>query len=118
MGRPKKSSETRQLRRMRPASTPEERENQLISYATDRAEQQLIDGTASAQVIVHFLRLGTAKAKEETEKLKRENQLLEAKTAAIKAGQRSEEMFERALKAFSMYRGQSSENEENEEYYE
>lgn len=38
---------------MRPALTPEARENQLISLASDLAEKQLREGTASSQVITH-----------------------------------------------------------------
>ena len=49
-------------KRMRPALSPEARENQLISLAVDLAEQQLIDGSASSQVITHFLKLGTTRA--------------------------------------------------------
>lgn len=48
-------------RRERPATTPEARENQLIARAVDLAEKQLMEGTASTQVIVHYLRLGSTK---------------------------------------------------------
>lgn len=88
-----------------PAATPEERENQLISLAFDRAEQQLRDGTASSQVITHFLKLGTAKTEYELEKLRNENALLEAKTNAIESGQRLEELYSEAIKAMNVYRG-------------
>ena len=56
-------------RRMRPALTPEARENQLVSLAVDLAEQQLRDGTASSQVITHYLKLGSTKERLEKEKL-------------------------------------------------
>ena len=48
-------------RKMRPALTPEARENQLISLAVDLVEQRLIDGTASSQETTHFLKLGSMK---------------------------------------------------------
>ena len=67
-------------KKMRPALTPEARENQLISLAVDLAEEQLRDKTASSQVITHFLKLGTTKAELEKEKLAKENELLRAKT--------------------------------------
>ena len=60
------------VKRGRPALTPEARENQLISLAIDLAEQQLRDGTASSQVITHYLKLGSTKEKLEREKLKNE----------------------------------------------
>lgn len=91
-----------------PAATPEERENQLISLAFDRAEQQLRDGTASAQVITHFLKLGTVKAEYEVEKLRKENALLEAKTEAIESTQRIEELYSNAIEAMKKYRGTES----------
>ena len=61
------------IKRGRPALSPEARENQMIALAVDLAEQQLRDGTASAQVITHFLKLGTSKAELEKEKLRQEN---------------------------------------------
>lgn len=88
-----------------PASTPEERENQLISLAFDRAEQQLRDGTASSQVITHFLKLGTVKNEIELEKLRRENELLAAKTSAIESAENVERLYADAIKAMQKYRG-------------
>lgn len=90
-----------------PAATPEERENQLISLAFDRAEQQLRDGTASSQVITHFLKLGTVKAEYEVEKLKKENALLEAKTSAIESQENVERLYADAIEAMKKYRGTS-----------
>lgn len=97
----------------RPAMTPEGRENQLISLAVDLAEQQLLDGTASAQVITHYLKLGTTRASLEREKLERENELLKAKTENLKAQQRNEEMFKQAIDAMRMYSGASEEPDED-----
>ena len=92
-----------------PAATPEERENQLISLAFDRAEQQLRDGTASSQVITHFLKLGTVKAEYEVEKLKKENALLAAKTSAIESQENIEKLYADAIEAMKKYRGNSEE---------
>ncbi len=102
----------------RPGATEEARENQLIAKSMNLAEKQLEEGTASSQIIVHFLKLGTEKAKLERIKLEHENKLLEAKTEAIKSSKRSEELFEKALRALGSYRGEDSYEEENdyEEY--
>lgn len=97
-----------------PPMTTEARENQLISLAMDLAEQQLRDGTASAQVIAHYLRLGTQKDKLEREMLEAKNELLNAKTEAIKAAERSEALYAEAIKAFRTYGGYG---DDEEEYY-
>lgn len=103
------SSDSDKSSRSHPAATPEERENQLISLAFDRAEQQLRDGTASSQVITHFLKLGTVKAEYEVEKLKKENALLEAKTTAIESQEKIEKLYAGAIEAMKKYRGNSEE---------
>ena len=79
--------------------------NQLISLAVDCAEEQLINRTASSQVITHFLKLATAKTELELEKLRKENALLEAKTETLHNAQRSDEMYKEALNAFRTYSG-------------
>ena len=97
----------------RPALSPEARENQMISLAVDLAEQQLRDGTASSQVITHFLKLGTTRAELEKEKLKRENDLLEAKRESLQSMKRTEELMAEAIKAMRNYSG----NGDPDEYY-
>lgn len=92
-------------KRSRPALTPEARENQLIALAVDLAEQQLRDGTASSQVISHYLKLGSSKAALEKEKIAHENELLKAKTESIQSAKRIEEVYERALNAMRDYSG-------------
>ena len=98
-------------KRMRPALTPEARENQLISLAVDLAEEQLRDKTASSQVITHFLKLGTTKAELEKEKLATENELLRAKTESIESQKRIEELYAEALNAMRRYNGQGDPDE-------
>ena len=107
MGRPNKSVESpaSNSRKRRPALNPEARESQLISLAVDLAEQQLLDGTASSQVITHFLKLGTSMAKLEKEKLEKENALLRAKAEAIESQKHSEELYANALAAMKRYSG-------------
>ena len=93
--------------RTRPALTPEARENQLISAAVNLAEKQLLEGTASSQVITHYLKLGSSKERLEKEKLERENELLRAKTEALQSAQRVEELYANALAAMRRYNGSS-----------
>lgn len=98
-------------KKIRPALTPEARENQMIALAVDLAEKQLIEGTASSQVITHFLKLGTTKAELEKEKLKNENKLLEAKTKATESAEEVKVLYENAIKAFRNYNGQGDPEE-------
>lgn len=104
-----KRMDTTNRRQHRPAVTPEGRENQLISLAADLAERQLIDGTASSQVITHFLRLASTREKLEQERLQRENLLLSAKVDQIASSKRIEELYETALNAMRQYAGKNPE---------
>lgn len=101
---------------IRPALSPEARENQMISLAVDLAEKQLMEGTASSQVITHYLKLGTRKEELEREKLSYENELIKAKKDAIQSQQRSEELFAKAIAAFGVYSGQTPAGGEDDEY--
>ena len=93
-----------------PAAEPEDRENQLISLATRLAEKQLREGTASAQVITHYLKLGSTKEKLEKEKLMEENKLLRAKTEALQTAKKAEEAYVDVLKAMRRYSGNDSDD--------
>jgi hypothetical protein len=88
-----------------PATTPEARENQLIALAVDLAEKQLSKGTASSQVITHYLKLGSTRERLEKERLEEENKLLKAKTEQIQSAKKVEELYANALKAMSTYSG-------------
>lgn len=92
-----------------PARTPEAREKQMISLATDVAEKQLRDGTASAQVIVHYLRLGTEITRLQRVKLERETALLTAKTDAIESEKERAQKYDEVVAALRKYSGQSDE---------
>lgn len=105
-GKQSKTSQPNQIRGpLRPADTLEGRENQLIALATDLAEKQLREGTASSQVITHYLKLGTTRSQLELEKIERENRLLEAKSVALESAARVEELYTEAIKAFGIYHG-------------
>lgn len=92
-------------RTMRPALTPEARENQMISLAVDLAEQQLRDGTASSQIITHYLKLGSTKERIEREILEKQKELISAKTETLKSAKRIEELYDSAIKAMKSYSG-------------
>lgn len=106
-------AEKRQPRR--PAMTPEAREQQMIGYAVDLAEKQLREGTASAQVITHYLKLGSSKELLEKEILTAQKKLVEAKAEVIKSMKSQEELFKTAIAAFKTYSGQG--NAEDEDIY-
>lgn len=104
-----------QQRHSTPPLTQEARETQLISLAMDLAEQRLRDGTASAQEITYYLRLGSQRDRLEREMLEAKNELLAAKTEAIKAAERTEELYAEAIKAFRLYGGDGEEEEYEDE---
>lgn len=88
-----------------PARNLENRENQLIEKAYNLAEERLDNKTASAQEIVHFLKMGTAKAQLEKQKLEAETQLLESKKEAVESSKQSNKAYQEALAAFRSYNG-------------
>lgn len=97
--------------RRRPARSPEAREQQMISYAVDLAEQQLRDGTASSQIITHYLKEASMKHQIELEKLRLEAELIRAKTESLEREQRTEEMFKNAIEAMKRYSGNGDPDE-------
>ena len=112
MAKTKNVSASDSSKKIRPALTPEARENQLIALAVDLVEQRLLDGTASSQETTHFLKLGSMKNRLEMEKLKEENKLLQAKTESIQSAKRVEELYAEAINATRRYSG----NGGNDEY--
>ena len=105
MAKRKATASSDRVRNRRPAYTPDARENQLIALAMDAAEKQLIEGTASSQVIAHFLKLGSSRGRLEKAKLERETALLEAKKETLESAQRTEEIYAKALEAMKRYSG-------------
>lgn len=93
-------------KKIRPALTPEARENQLIYLATELAEKQLRDGTASSQVITHYLKLGSSKERLEKEILEKQKDLMTAKTEQLQSSKRIEELYANAISAMRKYSGQ------------
>ena len=101
----KKSPETSEKRKRRSALTPEARDNQLISLAYDVAEKQMLDGSASSQVISHFLKLGSERTRLEVEKIRQETELIKAKQVAVQRSEGLEELYTKAMEAMKKYSG-------------
>lgn len=102
---------------LRPAMSPEAREQQLTSLAVDLVEQRLIDGTASAQETVHFLKLASQKTKLELERARLENELIKAKTQSIKDQADMKALYKDAIEAMRRYSGHGSDEEDDSDEY-
>lgn len=100
----RKHEEGKPPRRKR-ATTPEGRENELVSDAIDLAEKQIRSGTASSQVITHFLKLGSTRERLEQQRLEHENELTRVKIEALESQKRVEELYMEALSAMRSYAG-------------
>lgn len=111
-----KTTTTGVSKKGRPATSPEARENQMIALAVDLAEQQLRDGTASSQVITHYLKLGSTKERIEKDILLENKKLISAKTEALQSAKRSEELFAEAIAAMRKYSGKGGDEDVYEEY--
>ena len=103
-------------RSRRSARTDEARESQLVSEAINLAEKQLLEGTASSQVITHFLKLGSSRERLEQDRLRRENELLTAKVESMASAKRVEELYAAALDAMRSYAGQVVVYDEDDYY--
>ena len=99
-----------------PATTPEARENQLIAAAVDLAEEQILNGTASAQVITHFLKLGSSREKLEQERLAMEVAFMASKKDQMDSMARQEELYAEALNAMRAYSGQHPQQVDDDYY--
>lgn len=115
MGTRIRTSSQASERRQAPAKTPEAREQQCIALAVDLAEKQLREGTASSQVIAHYLKLGSIKARLENEILEKQKELISAKTEQLKSAKVIEELYSKALAAMGIYRGEQAEPSEEDE---
>ena len=78
----------------------------MISLAMDLAEEQLRNGTATSQVVTHYLKLATTREQLEKEKLRKGNELLKAKAESRSSNQNIEQLYSEAIKAFRGYAGQ------------
>jgi hypothetical protein len=92
--------------RGRPATSPEQREMQLADAAYDLAEEQIRGGTASSQVITHFLKVGSSRERLEQERMQHEVELMEVKKEQLTQQARIEELYVGAIEAMRGYSGQ------------
>lgn len=99
------ASEKRTARKQPPVRSKEAREQQLENLAMNLAEEKLRNGTASSQIICHFLNLATAKAELEREKLKADTKLQVAKVEALESQRKTEELYAKAISAMKRYQG-------------
>lgn len=106
----KKAESDRQIRRIPAATTPEGRENQLIAMAYDLAEERIRNGTASAQEITHFLKMGSLKERMERDILVEQKRLISAKAESLDASKRIEEYYTKAIDAMRRYSGHGGED--------
>jgi len=97
----------------RPALSPEAKQAQLIGLAMDNVERRLRENKASAQEIIHFLKLGTVQAELDLERAKLENELVKAKTESLQSAAKMEETYTKALEAMRRYSGHGDEEDEN-----
>lgn len=98
---------------MRPGSTPDARESQMISLAVDCAEKQMRDGTASATVIVHYLKLATQRERLECQILKQQEALIAAKTKNLESVEETKKLLDAAMRAFTTYSGTEDSDGDN-----
>lgn len=110
-----KAGENESKKKLRPALSPEARENQLISLAVDLAEERLRNGTASSQLVTHYLKLATTKTELEKELLAQQVELAKAKTKSYNSMDRIEELYKNALSAMQLYSGKGESRDEEEE---
>ena len=104
-------------RKPAPATSPEARENQMISHAFDLAEKQMLEGTASSSVIVHYLKLATQRETLEREKRQRENELLQARVESLRQGEDIKALYEDAIRSMRAYSGQEELLDDEEEIF-
>lgn len=90
---------------MRPALTPDSRENQMISLAMDLVEKRLMEGTASSQETTHFLKLAASTTRLENELKEKQKELMEAKSKALQSAEDIKKLYEDAITAMRKYSG-------------
>lgn len=88
-----------------PAYNDDEREKQLIALSYDAVEKRIREGKASSQELVHFLKMGSSREKQERRIMVKNEALLGAKTEAIEQQKSSEIYMQDALQAFRIYAG-------------
>lgn len=96
-----------------PSMSPEAVENRLINKAYKAVERRIDSGEATAAELVHFIKEGSLRQQYELEKLKKENELLRAKTEMIASQKEVKELYAEAITAFRRYSGMPTVDEED-----
>lgn len=102
--------------RSRPAFSPEAQNNKLIALAVNQIEEQLRNGTASSQILAIYAKMAVSQEKEKLEKelLEAKVALAKAKTEALAAEARQEELYAQAIRSMRIYQGAGDEDDEQE----
>jgi hypothetical protein len=101
--------------RPRRATTPEGREQQMIALAVDVAEDMMRSGNPPAQVVTHYLKIGSTRERVELDLKREEIEVAKMRRETMAAAQRIESVYEEALAAMKFYKGGAS---PEGEYYE
>ena len=115
MGRRKLDQDQPKQYQIRPARTPEARENNLVGMAWDRLEERVANGTATAGELLAIMKLGTRKERLERELTEKKMELMQAKTEALQSAKKVEELYGEAIAAFKRYNGVFDEGEEDDD---
>ena len=84
----------------------------MIALAVEQAEKMLREGTAPAQVVLHYLKLGTSREKIEKELMEKQMTIMDAKIENMQAQKGREELYQEAMKAFMSYQSSSKDPED------
>jgi len=99
-----------------PPKTIEAAEQQLINLSTKEVEKRIRNGTATSQLLLHYIKMGSVTEELAREKLRNENKLLEAKAQQLASTQRIEELYEKAIVAMREYGGKKPDQYEEDDY--
>lgn len=87
------------------ATNSHDREQQMIALADKFAEEAMLAGTASSQIVTEYLKRGSSRELLEQEKLANENLRIQAQIEQLKSTQRTEELMVEVLAAIKLYNG-------------
>lgn len=96
-----------------PSLSPAGREQYMVSIAEKLAEEQILDGTASSQVLSHYLKLGTKREELERAHIEYKNELLKAKADVIQQNNETQSLYKEAMQMFKRYQGGGDSEDED-----
>lgn len=101
----KDQPDRKHLVRRPPATTPQDRAQQMAAYADAFAEQQFLDGTASSQLTIHYLKSVSRREELELEHIRQNNLLLQQKRDDMASNARAEDMMAEVFAVMKKYAG-------------